>query len=403
MAKESETDDPSIIVEDRVSARGAPESYRPMVGRRSFLSAVGKMTASATVAGSVLGLPAIVGLSEAQAADMGPLDSQQRRVKAFMVRVESAKQEYLAPAPPHPTNGDEERYCSKLASYSKGLIHKANGEVEPAAYQSLIHALQTGNYDDFEAILVGGPNRLVNPQSGLAYDLEGLDSHQTFEPPAPRFASAEQAGEMVELYWMALLRDVAYLDYGTNPLALAAIEDLNALSAFRGPRQNGQVTPDTLFRSRFPGALPGPYFSQFWWLPTPFGAELIDRRASVGRPDLDYMTTFPEWLAIQNGQYPQVSDPLDPVRRYMHNGRSISGWVHLDVLFQGYFEACLIMAVQSANTAAVPFVAQLGLGVPYNPGNPYNDSQTQVGFATFGLPMIKALMREVATRALKAV
>jgi hypothetical protein len=403
MTLESEMNDPSITVEETATARGAPESYRPMVGRRSFLSVVGKLTASATVAGSVLGLPAIVGLSEAQAKALGPLDPQQRRVKAFMVRVEAAKQQYQVPVPPHPTNGDEQLYCRKFASYSKGLVHKPNGEVEPAAYQSLIHALETGNPADFDAILVGGPNKLVNPQSGLAYDLEGTDSHQLFLPPPPRFASAEEAGEMVELYWMALLRDVPYLDYGTNPLALQAIEDLNALSAFRGPRQNGQVTPDTLFRSSFPGALVGPYFSQFWWLFTPFGAERIDRHAIIGAPDVDYMTTFDQWLTVENGQLPQETSQFDPIRRLMFNGRSISGWVHFDVLFQAYFEACLIMVTQSGNTGIPPAAAQFGLGVPYNAGNPYNYSPTQVGFGTFGVPMIKALMCEVATRALKAV
>lgn len=61
------------------------------------------------------------------------------------------------------------------------------------------------------------------------------------------------------------------------------------------------------------------------------------------------------------------------------------------------------MVTQAENTAAPPVVAEFGLGVPYNPGNPYNYSQTQVGFGTFGVPMIKALMCEVATRALKAV
>ena len=62
---------------------------------------------------------------------------------------------------------------------------------------------------------------------GLAFDLEGTDSHQlavpsTFPnaiPPAPALSSAEIAGEAVELYWMALLRDVNFNDYATNSLA----------------------------------------------------------------------------------------------------------------------------------------------------------------------------------------
>src|SRR5262249_3857715 len=43
-------------------------------------------------------------------------------------------------------------------------------------------------------------------------------------------------------------------------------------------------------------------------------------------------------------------------------------------------------------------------GAPLNRGNPYfNRSRTQAGFGTFGPPHVKALLSEVATRALKAV
>jgi hypothetical protein len=72
----------------------------------------------------------------------------------------------------------------------------------------------------------------------------------------------------------------------------------------------------------------------------------------------------------------------------MRNGRDIGQWVHIDVLFQGYFQAFLIIA---------------GLGLPFDNGNPYRNSATQDGFATFGGPHIAALLCEVATRALKAV
>ena len=58
----------------------------------------------------------------------------------------------------------------------------------------------------------------MDPGSGYAYDLEGTDSHQLGLPPAPAFASAQQAGEMVELYWMSLLRDVNFANYPSSPL-----------------------------------------------------------------------------------------------------------------------------------------------------------------------------------------
>src|SRR4029079_17386568 len=99
-----------------------------------------------------------------------------------------------------------------------------------------------------------------NPQSGLAFDLEGTDSHQIFVPPiqttnppvalppAPALASAEIAGEAVELYWMSLLRDTNFSEYSTSALASQAIANLNTLTKFKGPKVGGQATAQTLFR-----------------------------------------------------------------------------------------------------------------------------------------------------------
>ncbi len=83
------------------------------------------------------------------------------------------------------------------------------------------------------------------------------------------------------------------------------------------------------------------------------------------------------------------SDQLDLIAlRYIRNGRDLGQWVHIDVLFQAYFNACLLL---------------LGWKAPFDDGNPYQASATQMGFGTFGPPHIQALVCEVATRALKAV
>jgi len=42
-----------------------------------------------------------------------------------------------------------------------------------------------------------------------------------------------------------------------------------------------------------------------------------------------------------------------------------------------------------------------GIGAPVNPGNPYRNSATQIGFGTFGQPGFRSLLCEVASRALK--
>jgi len=367
---------------------GTPESPE----RRAF---IGGLTTAAVAAGMVGLEPAFspeaasaAGAAKPASPGVGPL----RRNAAYKVRQDAAVFQMQLPLPGHPANGDEDLYPNRIASYSKGLPHNSLGEVDPNAYRSLLAALASGNPADFENIPMGSSPatrfKLVNPQCGLAFALEGTDSHQLAQPPAPAFRSAWEAGEIVENYWMALLRDSSFIGYASDPLVAMACADLSVLSDFRGPKAGGQVTPQTLFRDNLPGALLGPYMSQFFFLTTPFGAELVERKMRTPVAGVDFMTNAADWLAIQNGNRPAAPAQFDPQRRYVRNGRDLSEWVHIDVLFQGYFNAALIL---------------MAMGAPLNPGNPYNTSQTQDGFGTFGGPHLAASVAQVAPAALKAV
>ncbi|HXE76196.1 MAG TPA: vanadium-dependent haloperoxidase [Candidatus Xenobia bacterium] len=380
-----------------LSAQQSARSSR--ISRRGFLGSAAGLAAAAATGGAGIVLEPLAGGSKGRAADIGPLTPEQRRQRAFEIRVEAAEIARDVPLPDHPNNGDEEAYANKIGSYSKGLPHNSAGEVDLNSYNAMIAALTSGDPEDFENIPMGCSNpsqqrRLVNPQAGLAFDLEGTDSHQLAMPPAPALASAWAAGEAVELYWMALLRDVEFTDYARSPLAAAACAELSQLSDFRGPRQGGAVTPQTLFRDNLPGTLAGPFVSQFLLKPTPFGAEAVERKMRTLRPGVDYMTSFSEWLEIQRGCQPTRPQEFDPVRRYIRSARDLAEWVHNDVLFQAYFNAMLILLHPPAAG---------GLGCPPNPGNPYVASATQEGFGTFGGPYMATILCEVATRALKAV
>lgn len=302
----------------------------------------------------------------------------------------------------HVTNGDEAAYAQKLGNFSKGLPHNELGEVNPDAYGAFVHACATGAPADFEAIPMGCPaaNRLklTNPQSGLAFDLEGMDSHATFIPPAPSFSSAEQACEILENYWMALARDIPFSEYDTHPLTHAAAQDLSRISDFRGPKIGNRVTTGTLFRGLTPGDLTGPYISQFFLLAAPYGANYIEQRIRTAVPNEDFMTDFSEWLSVQRGFPPAAQNHFDAERRYIRKGRDIASWVHLDVLYQAYFHAMLILLQPPSSDPL-----RSGIGAPFDAGNPYTSSATQMGFGSFGGPHIAALMPEAATRALHAV
>lgn len=367
-----------------------PALGRGGVSRRKFIGRLG--TASIGVA-AISAVGPLVD-KKASVAAQGGANSfyYQRAQAAFQYRLSCAKDNFrpVRAQFERPGNGDEERYPNRIGNYSKGLPHQSNGEVVPSAYNSMLNALRTGNPALFEQIPLGGVTRLTNPQCGYAFDLEGADAFSFTQPPPPAFASRELAAEIAENYWMALLRDVPFTDYGANPIAHAAAADLSAFGAdFQGPKnQAGMVTPELLFRGLTPGDRNGPLMSQFWYQTCSFGANDLNQRIRTTVPGANYMTDFASWLSIQNGAAPASGDGFDPTPRYMRNGRDLGQWVHIDVLFQGYFQAFLILA---------------GLGVPFDAGNPYTNSATQFGFGTFGGPHIATLLCEVSTRALKAV
>jgi hypothetical protein len=237
-----------------------------------------------------------------------------------------------------------------------------------------------------------------------------VDTAAVTIPPSPTLNSAERAGEMVELYWHALAREVPFSQYGLEPITAAAIADLNNLSNFKGPKIGGKVTGQTLFRGQAATDIVGPYVSQLFLMPTTFGlgnfavnntsnepAQLYYTYA----PNVDYMTSTATFLPVQNGQASVPSaarsiffdfgpTQLVPTPGYLNNGRSFCGLVHIDELFQHYYFGA---------------VALLAANFPLNPGNPYSATLTpeETNFAQWGGPHITALMADAALRALRSV
>lgn len=321
------------------------------------------------------------------------------------MRLEAAIAQRDLPLPDHVSNGDEQLYVAKLGNFSKGLPHNDLDEVDQGAYTRLLNALTSTDPAAMDDILMGSPDparqlKLVNPFAGLAFDLEGADAFALTQPPPPALRSAEAAGEMVELYWMALLRDVAFTDYETHPLAEAACAELSHLSDFRGPKSNGQVTPKTLFRGITAGDVAGPYLSQFMVRPVSYGAQAIDQKIRPYTAGVNYLTDYNTWLSVQNGIKPLSANTFENTRVLMRNGRDLSEWVHVDVLFQAYFNAAVMLL--SPPDTSDPTTGG-GFGAPLSSTNPYAQSKTQVGFGTFGGPFVATIVTEVATRALKAV
>jgi hypothetical protein len=320
-------------------------------------------------------------------AELVPATSN-RVFRATVVRSETTIADALVPAPAQVDNGDEARYPDKSGTYTKGVLQRGIGVVDPAAYKTFKRALSTGAQADFNNITLGGPRTLNGPQGGLAFYLDCLDGSQFAVPPAPALESEAYATELIEMYWASLLRDVAFTDYAGNGTAADAAAELTALPQYAGPRDaTGKVTPDLLFRGPFVGETDGPYISQFLLQPTALGALPIDQKYFTYPANTNFVTTDDDFQKVQNGQVLQ-GPPASGTPLYLHNGRGPAAFTHDDVLYQAYFTAYLVL-----NT----------LKCPLNPGNPYIGSKTENGFATLGQPDIAATLATVANEALKAV
>lgn len=376
----------------------APANQPANHSRRSFMNRAGGLTAMAVAAAIVPLEPLLGGKESTVDASVITYAENTRANNAFSYRKQEAQAEKISP-PVAPDNGDAAKYSDHSGTWSKTLAHTDLEIVNANSYASLVNALTSGDFTDFESILVGNPGgtngnaQLNGPQTSLAFDLEGLDSHATTIPPAPTTASAQTADEEVEHYWAAILRDINFTDYPNNPTAIAAANELTNLTYIKSTANNEYpfpVTPQNLFRGQIvanDGNVQGPYISQFLLQPTSFGAQPINQLYKVFQPAQSFMTSVAEFKNVQNGFPPSGVLSFDPTLRHIRNGRDLASYTHVDVLHEGYFIAFLVLA---------------GLHTPLNPGNPYNGSRTEHGFGTLDGADCAATLPEMATRALKA-
>lgn len=319
--------------------------------------------------------------------ELSPQSQYNRDATAWNVREYAKVRQWnkFIPLTTHPSNRDERDYQTGdkpgftnryIASFTKGLPlsqdpmgNGALGEVDQAAYCKLLKAIRSGEHSDFEQVPLGsvdpvtgqpncpGPNAprsLENPQAALAYELSGADSHNLFAPttanpqrigfpPAPNFDSAAQISEMAELYWMSISRDVAFIDYTTDPIIQAATADLTNYADFRVPKSpGGAVTPDTLYRENIPGCLNGYYLSQFFLRDVPYGAQQLSGKIRPLPAGKDYMSTEMNWLAVQRGcDFNQDCNLAagEPLLAFMRNGRDLAQFVHVDNVYYSPFNA----------------------------------------------------------------
>ena len=366
-------------------------------GRRTFLFGIGGVAAAALVGpgGRWSGSEPTTSAGPTTIQPVGSgvgLDLEARRARALQLRLTTARRQLRDPFPQPAPNGDEARYANDvagLANFTKALPHNDLGEVDPGAYRALLRALRSGRSQDFRRIPLGGSVKLVNPEGAFSFELQGPDPWQRPLPPPPALNSEAFAGEMTECYWLALARDIPYRRYGQEPITAAAIADLRRFDDYQG------LATRTLFRATdpgLPGVSSGPYISQFLLAPYSFGSTPTEQRYRTTMAGSDHLTSYPAWLAVQNGQPTTATARYDPTPRFLRNGRDLGEWSHRDFSYQGPLVASLILLGYLARHGPEVLAAT----------NPYRDHPTQTGAVTFGAPDILDQVARSANAAMKA-
>jgi hypothetical protein len=142
-----------------------------------------------------------------------------------------------------------------------------------------------------------------------------------------------------------------------------------------------------------------------------FGTQVIDQRQLTVKA-ADYLTSFPTWLAVQNGRDDRGQDQFEPQRRFIRNLRDGANYVHFDYVVNPWWSAAFLLLSEprgkqhmgsSAGRPQVDMAFAFDMGDPYDPPGTAGDSRTQTGFATFGPIHLFQLLIEVAGRAGRAV
>lgn len=212
--------------------------------------------------------------------------------------------------------------------FSKSLQHTEDGLPVKEEIQKMLDGI-FHDRTQLDQLNYPGPYHLVNPSTLYSTDLVGYNKAYHKIPKPPRLESAQHAAEMVELYAMALARDVSFEDYADSELIHKILPMMNKLLDFKGPQSNGIVTPQTLFRGDTAGDLQGPYVSQFLWLPYQDGAAEHTQKYRFYEPQQDFMKTWQNALSVQNGT-PTEEVHFENTARYLLTLRDGATYVHLD-------------------------------------------------------------------------
>lgn len=284
----------------------------------------------------------------------------------------------------HITNGDEVKYGPDsefpfIGNFHKTLPHYADGTVNVSAYQYMCE--ECVSKADVEACeKVPGMGGLANPMGGNYLPAMGIPPFASVTPPPPSVDSAELGLQYAELSWMAILGDIPFSQYGSDPLVQEAADSMSALAArddvdnlfWSRPVGADGIDPATqLFRMNYMGTTDGPIVSQILHKEFTYDGIHIDPKMQTLLNHANM--TWEQFLCMENGEggfaNPCFTLPeRDTEARYIRNARDLGVLAQSDRITSVYSRAARIV---------------LGFNFGY-----YASLPRQFGFATHGFARV---------------
>ncbi|MGI8544882.1 MAG: vanadium-dependent haloperoxidase [Aridibacter sp.] len=312
-------------------------------------------------------------------------------------------------------DADPETYCDYLGILREGRLRVSNrfDRIELQGDKPVPLELDCDSVLPQPLKGMPPPRKQTNPQGGLPVSTTGPDPSgvnlNLFRNitrslrPAPRIDGVAPAGgvtlphentaEMVELYWMALLRDLPFRSWilptdverrFPNPPPSweqleddgatidTAVRDLNIAQEYFAeayPVGGGEVTTGNIFRGAADGDRFGPFISQFLLRGNtvrcargtgisnhprdgviPEGSIPNSQKQTTVTGYVDFLRRRNEWRCVEQGYVdPSGTDPLEcEGSRFIRHLRDLGNWVHLDDPAQHFRNAALLMLNEPA-------------------------------------------------------
>ena len=304
-------------------------------------------------------------------------------------------------------NNEESKYknFNYNGLFHKGLAHNlVDGRLMSTNdYDKMKLAIYNGHQQNLLSIPLA-PNsttKLVNPLSSYCTMVIGAQQDALFVYEPPSISSATGAAEMLELYAQAIARDIPFINYDIDQtigkiLDKSQLNNIFVLSNLKYALPT-PFTIKNIFRGNSYGDNIGPYISQLLYLNVILGAIRFPQQyyvpptrkdAKINNFRVEWGINLEETINMQNGNLARLP-PLTPsdkiVQRYIYSGRALAEAVHIDPVYQFFYQASLILS---------------SLGAKQNSGLPVFTNQSNF-ITSSGPGSLQCMIAEVTGAALK--